>query len=80
MDIMDIIELIKFMTFTEASRAYIDSQIDDDTYNAYGFVWATSADRGTAYADFMTYPESKRSQDIITALQQSSPHPYAGAY
>lgn len=80
MDIIAIIAMIRFMTFTEASRAYVEGQIDDDTYEAYGFVWATSADRGPTYKAFMEYPASRRSQDIITALEQSGPHPYAGAY
>lgn len=80
MDIAAIIELIKFMTFTEVAQAYIEGRIDEDAYDASNYVWATSADRGPAYADFMIYPKSRRSQDIVTALQQSSPHPYAGAY
>jgi hypothetical protein len=80
MDIIAIIELIKLMTFTEASKAYVNGVIDDDTYDAYGFVWSTSADRGPTYAAFMQYPTTDRGHEIVKALTRISPHPYAGAY
>ena len=80
MSIAEIINLIQFMTFTEASSAYINGVIDDDTYDAYGFVWSTSADRGPEFAGFMKYPDSDRGHEITKALTRCSPHPYAGAY
>lgn len=80
MDITAIVELIKFMTFTDASAAYVAGEIDDDTYDAYGFVWSTATDRGPAYAAFMEYPKSDRGHEIVKALTRISPHPYAGAY
>lgn len=80
MDIASIIALIKFMTFADAGKAYIAGEIDDDTYDAVGYVWSTSADRGSAFAAFMEYPKSERGHQITKALVASMPHPYAGAY
>lgn len=80
MDIAAIVNLIKFMTFTEASAAYIAGEIDDDTFDAYTFSWAVSADRGPAFARFMEYPATDRGHEIAKALTASTPHAYAGAY
>lgn len=54
----------------DVSHAYVEGILDDSAYDAYMFVWSTSADRGETFKAFMELPIETRARKCITAIQE----------